>query len=84
MGRRRPNDRPDPATEAREIARLQRRMQRIEQWKANGGGSHMDFRTGPRQILQETKRQVREVMEDPRFPNDRVRSEEAMKVSSGT
>ncbi len=41
----------------------------------------MNFRTGPRQILQETKRQVQEVLQDPRYPNDRVRTEEAMKVA---
>jgi len=54
---------------------------RIDLSKLNRGGSHMDFRTGPRGILQQTKRQVREVMDDPRYPNDRVRSEEAMKVA---
>ncbi len=41
----------------------------------------MDFRTGPRGILQETKRQVQAVLDDPRFPNDRVRHEEAMRIA---
>lgn len=66
--------RPDPATEAREIARLQARMQRIEQWKANRGGPQVDFRMHVRQTREQYNAKVREVLEDPRLP-ERTRYE---------
>lgn len=73
--------RPDPATEARETARLQARRDRIRQYNEQSGGTQVDFRREPRQVLEQTKRQVQAVMDDPRYPNDRVRHEEAMKVA---
>ncbi len=66
--------RPDPVTEQREIARLQARMQRIEQWKANRGGPQVDFRMHVRQTREQYNAKVREVLDDPRLP-ERTRYE---------
>lgn len=41
----------------------------------------IDYRTGPRAILEQTKSNVQAVLEDPRFPNDRLRHEEALRVA---
>lgn len=74
MGRFRGGMQLDPAA--------QRRLERIRQHNAqNGGGTQVDFRREPRQVLEQTRREVQAVMDDPRYPNDRVRHEEAMKIA---
>ncbi len=58
----------------------QRRLERIREHNETKGPD-VDYRNEPRAILERTKREVRAVLEDPRFPNEQARNQEAMRVA---
>lgn len=71
--------RPDPATEAREMARKQARMDAIAAYSERGGNG-VDFRTHTRKIMDQYRNELRRVREDIRIPNDAARHQELMRV----
>jgi hypothetical protein len=73
--------RPDPATEARERARMARRAEIIEGHREREG-KMVDYRTHSRKVMESVQRQVQDVLNDPyRAQNPRAQHEEAMRIA---
>jgi hypothetical protein len=74
-----PVPQPDPYTLAREQQRKRQRLELIDRHREQEE-QRVDFRDHSRRVLEDTRKKVQEIMEDPRYPNDRVRVDEAMRV----
>lgn len=59
----------------------QQRLAKIRRYNELRGAEQMvDYRTHSRKEMEATQREVQDILNDPRYPNDRVRYDEAMKV----